>query len=106
MSANQRALEMIKSATREKPVNSGLISRQTGLSGESIRDLVNSSRREGLPVCSGRKGYWLASNEDEINETIQNLLSRIAGMEGAVAGLRKSKIGMTQYNLDSIIDSL
>ena len=86
------ALEMIKKADRYKPVNSGLVSRFSGLSGEGVRELVNSARREGQPICSSRNGYWLARNTDELDETIRELTGRIMGIQAAVDGLKKARL--------------
>jgi biotin operon repressor len=79
-----------KAYGKEFPVKSSVISGQTGFNGIDIRSAVNSMRCKGTPVCSGNKGYYLAMNETEVWETINQLECRIMGMQKAIYGLKQS----------------
>jgi Mn-dependent DtxR family transcriptional regulator len=55
--------------------------------GREVRNMVNSLRREGKPICSGGNGYWYAANSDEVLATIRYLDSRISNLSKAAIGL-------------------
>lgn len=55
--------------------------------GVMIRRMVNDLRSVGYPVCSGKSGYYIAKNRDEIKKTLNNLESRIASIREACVGL-------------------
>lgn len=77
---------------KENAVKSKQIEQIFGLRGVEVRNMVNQLRYEGVPICSGRKGYWYAKNEAEVIETLNGLKARIIGIENAVNGLEKTLI--------------
>lgn len=52
-----------------------------------IRHMINAARSNGSPICSGQKGYYVATDKEEIKSTIDSLRGRITKMEKAIAGL-------------------
>jgi len=60
------------------------------VSGKELRDIVNSLRREGIPIASDQSGYFYARTEAEIRLTIRHMRSRISGISAAIGGLRHS----------------
>jgi hypothetical protein len=63
-----------------------------GIKGVELRALINTLRREGVPICSGEKGYFYAETDAELlRRTIRHMSSRIAGISGAIRGLKKAR---------------
>lgn len=60
-----------------------------GVKGADIRRMVNELRFAGHPICSGKEGYWYAETEDEVLETLNNLQSRVYGINKAINGLER-----------------
>ena len=42
------------------------------------------------PICSSNRGYYFASDKEEIIQTINQLTGRIKGISNAINGLQKS----------------
>ena len=59
--------------------------------GADIRSMVNELRCKGVPICSCSQGYFLASNVEDINETIAHLHGRIKKIQAAIDGLNQAK---------------
>lgn len=60
-----------------------------GCASPTIRKVVNELRAEGMKICSGKNGYYIAKNDKELSATIQQMESRIAYMQKAIEGLRR-----------------
>ena len=60
------------------------------MSGRKIRDIVNSLRCEGHPICSDDCGYYYGANENEVLGSIRQLNSRIEKIAEAKNGLVNS----------------
>jgi len=60
------------------------------VSGKELRDIVNSLRREGIPIASDQSGYFYARTEAEVRLTIRHMRSRVSGIRAAIGGLRHS----------------
>ncbi len=73
------------------PILSDRLERKFAKKGIEIRSAIHNLRKEGFPICSGAKGYWLAENPQELDATIQNLIEREAGIRIARKGLQKAK---------------
>lgn len=58
-----------------------ITSKEIGINGTYLRDLVHTLREKGFPVCSGSTGYWLAETEQELRHTINHLKSRAREIE-------------------------
>lgn len=72
---------------RKHPICGSAIADAFGISGAEVRRLVNAARTNGDPICSSGRGYYIASDRDEVQQTIDSLQGRIAGMSSAVFGL-------------------
>lgn len=55
-----------------------------------VRRQVNALRSAGFPIVSTQDGYSVATNAKQIEDCIRSLRSRVASIEGAIAGLYKS----------------
>lgn len=49
----------------------------TGIDRRYIKQAIRDLRLEGLPICSGNEGYWIARSEDELNRTKARLWHEI-----------------------------
>ena len=76
---------------KENKITSSEISRRTGLGGAEIRKYVNALRADGEAICSDTKGYWIATEESDIDITISSLNSRIHHIITAREGLKNAK---------------
>ena len=65
-----------------------------GIKGAELRALINALRRDGVPICSNEKGYFYAETDAELLQTIRHMSSRIAGISGAIRGLKKRVYGL------------
>jgi biotin operon repressor len=61
-----------------------------GVTGATLRKLINALRREGVPIASGENGYYYAETELEVRRTIAHMKHRISGISAAIRGLEKS----------------
>lgn len=68
------------------------------ISNRRIRDIVNTLRCEGHPICSDEGGYYYASNRQEVMSSIRQLNSRIDRIEEAKEGLTQSLSCLPQYS--------
>ena len=80
-------------------ITSADISRQTNLTGATIRRIVNESRANFIPIGSDDNGYFMADNPDELDHTIAQLNSRIHKMIQAREGLKKAQRLMREANI-------
>ena len=55
-----------------------------------VRREVNALRSAGYPILSAQDGYSIATDAKQIEECILSLRSRVASIEGAIAGLYRS----------------
>ena len=76
---------------KENKITSSEISRRTGLSGAEIRKYVHQLRENNEPIASDSKGYWIATEECDIDKTISSLNSRIHEMIVVRESLKNSK---------------
>ena len=83
-------------------VTSAVIESIFGISGVTLRQIVNKLRCDGQPVCSDVNGYFYAENRGEINNTVTQLLGRTKKISDAAQGLVLSH----QIFFDGTEDSL
>jgi hypothetical protein len=55
--------------------------------GVEIREMSNRLRQAGVPICSGRYGYYFASDSRELKETLNFLSGHIQQVQRAHDGL-------------------
>lgn len=75
---------------QENAVTSKILEDIFGCKGSDIRHTVNDLRRSGVPICSGRNGYYYATRKNEITATIAHLEGRMAKIKAAQSGLLNS----------------
>jgi biotin operon repressor len=61
-----------------------------GVTGATLRRLINTLRREGVPIASDDTGYYYAETDMEVRRTIAHMKHRISGISAAICGLEKS----------------
>lgn len=71
---------------KENPIKSAQIAALLGIKEDDThsrtRGLIKKCAVEyNLPLLSSQKGYFLAKTKEELNQCLQNLNSRIAGIE-------------------------
>ena len=64
------------------------IERRFNIKGSEVRALVNELRCQGVPICSNSKGYFYATNRDEVESTVNHLNSRIGKIVEARNGMK------------------
>lgn len=72
---------------KENAVKSNILESQFGCKGADIRRMVNDLRCQGVPICSGRTGYYYAADKNEVASTVANLNGRIDKIQAAKTGL-------------------
>lgn len=72
----------------------GRLCSQIGITGRLLHRAINELRVEGYPICSDTNGYFYAANSEEIDGTVQHLVSRAQEMLTARDGLEKSKANL------------
>lgn len=75
------------SEDKNYPICSSELAKAFGVPRTMIRHMINAARSNGIPICSGQKGYYVATDKEEIKNTINSLRGRITKMEQAIAGL-------------------
>lgn len=86
---NETFLLLIPKESGER-ITSKYLEKLTGMTGSEVRATINSLRREGHPIGSDYRGYYMATTQLEILRTIRNLDSRIRAINRAKEGLRKA----------------
>ena len=63
---------------------------------ELLREYIRQLRRNGFPICSGRKGYWMGSLA-EVEDTAESLVRKAKSLYKTAKEMRnysnKKKIG-------------
>ena len=67
------------------------ISQLTDINAPTVRQIVNASRANFVPIASAGNGYFIAETPDELDHTIAQLNSRIHKMIQAREGLKKAQ---------------
>ena len=70
-----------------KDVQSKCLEMKFQMSGQKIRDIVNTLRCEGHQICSDDGGYYYAANRYEVSGSIRQLNSRIEKIAEALSNL-------------------
>ena len=79
-------------------ITSSEISKIADISGATIRQIVNASRANFIPIASDGNGYFIAETPDELDHTIAQINSRIHKMIQAREGLKKAQRLMREAN--------
>jgi hypothetical protein len=79
-------------------ITSTEISQLTNIKGSTIRQIVNKSRANFVPIASDADGYFMAETPEELDHTIAQINSRIHKMIQAREGLKKAQRLMREVN--------
>lgn len=100
--SEEQALAVIIDKRKEKPITGkdvadaiGLKIIQTGKEGADMREIINSLRIKGYPICASGLGYYWPVSKEELLEYIKSFAGRIRAQEEALAAMRNGfdKIG-------------
>lgn len=58
---------------KSNAIKSFQLERLTNLTGSQIRERVNELRCNGVPVCSGRSGYYMTASREGLNQQSHGL---------------------------------
>ena len=88
------AFLMINHQGKDAAIHSKDLERRFGICPRTLRYYVSDLRKCGVPICSDDRGYWIGTNDEEINGTIKRFGDYIDEMGNVKAGLIYSKIQM------------
>ena len=74
---------------RKNAVTSREIEARFHCKGAEVRRMVNELRCGGVPICSCNKGYYYATNDQEVKETVAHLEGRIKKIRAAQDGMKR-----------------
>lgn len=74
---------------KKNAVTSRHLENLVGCTSPMVRKVVNELRAEGMKICSGKNGYYVARDDKDVSVTIRQMESRIAIMQKAIEGLRR-----------------
>lgn len=75
---------------KEKAVPSAYLQSRFSISSRTVRKLVNQLRNDGNPICSDENGYYYATDQKELLNSIHQMTSRIKEIAKAKNGLVKA----------------
>lgn len=75
-------------------IHSKALEKRFGICPRTVRSYINKLRKSGLPVCSNERGYWIASNPEEVNKTVKRLGDFAGEVNNARTGLAYATIRM------------
>jgi hypothetical protein len=55
-----------------------------------LREIINTLRQSGEPICSSTNGYWYAKNAEELKNCIEALDGRAIKIFEATKGMKKA----------------
>lgn len=79
----------------ESRITSAEISQRLRISGAEVRKQVNSLRCDGNPIASDSHGYYIATEQSDLDHTIASFNSRIHQMIRAREGLKNAQKKIT-----------
>mgnify|MGYP007053725254 CR=1 FL=1 len=83
-------------------ITSAELSRLTNITGSKIRQIVNDSRANFIPIGSDSYGYFVAEKPEELDHTIAQINSRIHKMLQAREGIKKAQRLMKEANNEQL----
>lgn len=89
MNINTLVIDYIKrnATERSKAITGRKIGSEFGISDVGVRKIVNQARIDGITICSNSHGYFYSTRDCDINETLNQLNSRIEKVQSAISGL-------------------
>ena len=87
---SEQLLQLIKEA---KPyITAQSLSQALKTTQSAIRKMIAEHRRNGIPICSTRKGYYYSTKPSDIASTIRFLKNRLNTQLQAICGLENISI--------------
>lgn len=83
-------------------ITSAELSRLTNITGPTIRQIINDSRANFIPIGSDSYGYFVAEKPEELDHTIAQINSRIHKMIQAREGIKKAQRLMKEANNEQL----
>jgi len=80
----------IKQRDSLNPITSKQLESNLYIEGPQIRDWVREMRREGVPIGSDRKGYYICKTPSELIHTLADLKSRSLSMLETISALQNT----------------
>lgn len=87
MSRNYIADYIRRKAGPQSPISANVIADLFGVKPSYVRKAINAARREAIPICSSRWGYYYSTDRSDISKTVESMRGRIASQEAAIEGL-------------------
>lgn len=84
-------------AGKSKAIKSAELESRLHMSGNDLRKLVNRLRKKGVPIASGREGYYYAATAGEVYTTIRQLQDMERGLQAAIRGLETALDGFAEH---------
>lgn len=78
---------------RKNAQTSGYIESAFMMKGSDLRKIVNRLRKKGVPICSGKNGYFYGETAGEVYATIRELKKMRAGLDESISGLENALDG-------------
>lgn len=75
------------------------LAQQLDATERAARKLVAEAREDGMPICGKpESGYYLAANQQEIDETVAFLESRVKTTVDQIARLKNARLATPQLS--------
>ncbi len=85
---------MDKHVGKAKAIHSRKLEKRFHICPRTVRTYVNNLRKSGIPICSNDKGYWIAENPNEANQTVKRLGDFVGEINSARTGLAVAAVQM------------
>ena len=63
--------------SKENAIHQKALAEKLGVNASTLKKYIQLARRNGINICSGNEGYWLAENEADI-KAFENMLRKQA----------------------------
>ncbi len=96
MNKEQKLCEylMTKHIGKDNAIHSKNLEKRFDICPRTVRTYVNNLRKSGIPICSDDKGYWIAKNPKEANQTVKRLGDFVGEINSARTGLAVAAVQM------------
>jgi len=100
--ASERVLETVRLYTGENRITTDRLCGGAQISGEQLRAVVNALRRQGHEIGSDRRGYFWATEPDDLNTTIEHLGGRYRSIKKVCDALLETRHRMRLMQVEAI----
>lgn len=74
---------------RENAVNLGTLCDRLGVGPTAIKKAIREERKKGTPILSGREGYWISNDKEEIERFNNVLRGQAIARFATIKGIRE-----------------